>query len=413
MAASKRIDVPRFRTARASHPWLVRGLNRVGRLMPRRPLDPEKIWADAISKEPGCPEPSVAVREALAVLVEDLERNVDLTPLGYFSALDDTLRLARTHLRIGRALAAAPEILDTEIPPPVFIIGWARTGTTFLHQLLARDPANRTMPYWESFDPVPPAPGAADRRAERLDKMLAQLRFLAPGYDAIHPMTADSPEECVALFMNVFRTHQFDFQYRVPRYAEWLLGQDARIAYHDYVRQLKLIVSARPAGRRFLLKDPTHILHLDTLCDVFPDAKFIFTHRDPAEALSSVGSLIAYTRALFTDDVDPTEIGRELLEGYWPAALEEAREFRSGLPEGRAVDVRHPALRADPIGMAGTIYDALDLPFTDEARTAMKNFVEAREAAPVGRHEHDLATLGLSREVVRARFADYCAAVDV
>jgi hypothetical protein len=385
MAEAKRIDVPRFTTARVSHPWLVRGMNRVGRVLPMRRLDPDRIWADAIAKEGGDAAPSRAVREALAVLVDDLERNVDFTALGRFSALDDTLRLARTHLRIERALAAAPEILDTELPPPVFIIGWARTGTTFLHQLLAQDPANRTMPYWESFDPVPPGPGEPDRRAARLDAMLGQLRFLAPGYDAIHPMTADSPEECVALFMNVFRTHQFDFQYR----------------------------SARPAGRRFLLKDPTHILHLETIRDVFPQAKFIFTHRDPAEAISSVGSLIAYTRALFTDDVDPAAIGRELLEGYWPTALEEARRFRGTLPSGHAVDVRHPALRADPIGTADRIYEALALPFTEDARDGMTRFLEARGASPGGRHHHALETLGLSREGLRDRFADYCEAVDV
>ena len=410
---AKAIDVPRFPGARASHPWLVRGLNRVGRLIPMGPLDAEKIWDDAIAREPGGPGPTAEAREALGVLVEDLSRHVDFTALGRFSAQDDTLRLARTHLRIERALADAPELLETKLPSPIFIIGWARTGTTFLHQLLAQDPANRTMPYWESFDPVPPAEGQSDRRAERLDAMLGQLRFLAPGYDAIHPMTADSPEECVALFMNVFRTHQFDFQYRVPGYAEWLLAEDARLAYRAYLRQLKLVVAARPAGERFLLKDPTHILHLEALRDVFPDAKFIFTHRDPAEAISSVGSLIAYTRALFTDDVDPEAIGRELLEGYWPPALERARKFRAELPKGAAVDVRHPALREDPIAMARSIYEALDLPFTDGARAGMTRFLDERAASPGGRHDHALETLGLSREIVRERFADYCAAVDV
>lgn len=407
------IDVPVFSTARASHPWLVRAMNRIGALLPLSSLDDEKIWTEAILKEPGCPEPSADAREALAVLVEDLRRHVDFTPLGTFSALDDTLRIARTHVRIERALAARPETLAIELSPPVFIIGWARTGTTFLHQLLAQDPANRTMPYWESFDPVPPPEGEADTRAPRLDKMLGQLRFLAPGYDAIHPMTADSPEECVALFMNAFRTHQFDFQYRVPGYANWLLEQDPNVAYTAYLRQLKLVTAARPAGARLLLKDPTHILHLETIEALFPNAKFIFTHRDPAEALSSVGSLIAYTRALFTDDVDASAIGRELLDGYWPPALEAARKFRAELPEGRAVDVRHPDLRADPIAMVQTIYQTLGLEFSDAARAAMTAFLDQRASSPGGRHQHALETIGLSREIVRDRFADYCAAMSV
>jgi len=391
----------------------VRALNVVGRILPSKSLEADRVWDAALAKEGGVFEPSPAAREALEVLVDDLARHVRFTPLGRFSAWDDTLRLARTHLRIERMMAERPEISDTALPPPVFIIGWARTGTTFLHQLLAQDPANRTMPYWESFDPVPPPPGEPDRRAERLDAMLGQLRFLAPGYDAIHPMTADSPEECVALFMNVFRTLQLDFQYRVPGYASWLLSQDARVAYDAYRRQLQLVVSARPGGTRLLLKDPTHILHLETIRACFPDAKFVFTHRDPAEALSSVGSLIAYTRALFTDDVDPRAIGRELLDGYWLPALERSRKFRAELPAGQAIDVRHPDLRADPIGTAGSIYAALGLPFGDDARGAMEDFLRAREASPGGRHAHALEILGLEAAEVRERLADYCASVSV
>ena len=407
------VDVPRFTTARASHPWPARALNVAGRIMPSKPLEADRVWDAALAKEGQDAPPSPAAREALEVLADDLARHVRFTPLGRFSAWDDTLRLARTHLRIERVLAEQPEIAETPLPPPVFIIGWARTGTTFLHQLLAQDPASRTMPYWESFDPVPPPTGEPDRRADRLDAMLGQLRFLAPGYDAIHPMTADSPEECVALFMNVFRTIQLDFQYRVPGYASWLLSQDARVAYDAYRRQLQLVLHARPGGTQLLLKDPTHILHLETIRARFPDAKFVFTHRDPAEALSSIGSLTAYTRALFTDDVDPCAIGAELMGGYWLPALERSRKFREELPAGQAIDVRHPDLRADPIGTAGSIYAALGLPFGDATRGAMEDFLRAREASPGGRHAHALETLGLEAGDVRERLDDYCESVSV
>ena len=121
-----------------------------------------------------------------------------------------------------------------------------------------------------------------------------------------------------ALFMNEFRTLQFDFQYRVPEYAGWLIGQDQHVAYELYRRQLKLIQFHRPAGERQILKDPTHLVHLETLIDCFPDAKFIFTHRDPAFSLSSMCSLVCYTRALFSDDVDPVAVGEEILSGYCP-----------------------------------------------------------------------------------------------
>jgi len=407
-------NIPAFRDARSSQPWLIRALNGAGRVLPRpKPIEADAIWAAARKGNLAEFEPTAEAQAALSALTESLAANVSLTPIGRFSAMDDTVRMAKTHLRIHRAYEDDPEIAATPLPATVFIIGWPRTGTTFLHQLLASDPANRTIPYWESFDPVPPAPGVTDTRIARLDKMLGQLRSLAPNYDAIHPMTAESPEECVALFMNEFRTMQFDFQYRVPEYAKWLLSQDAGIAYDLYRQQLQLIQHARPSGERFLLKDPAHLLHLETIVERFPEAKFIFTHRDPAEAISSICSLVAYTRALFTNDVDPHAIGAELLNGYWPEALERSRKVRAMLPEGRAIDVRHPDLRTDPIGTAEKIYGALGLDFSESARGGIVNNLEARKQATSGKHHHSLEGFGLTRDEVRERLAGYCEEVNV
>ena len=431
---ARSLDVPEFRSARESHPRLVRALNRVGFAFVRgRRIEADDIWRAAATGalEGRAPTPEAA--EALAVLLDDLARNVRLNALGYVSAKDDTVRLARTHLRVhaaleaaaareaaGRGAAADPDpsadaqlAAAERLAAPVFILGWPRTGTTFLHQLLASDPATRTIPYWESFDPIAPPAGTPDRRVERLDRMLGQVRFLAPNYDAIHPMTATSPEECVAFFMNEFRTLQFDFQYRVPGYARWLRDQDAGLAYDLYRRQLSLVLAARPGGARLVLKDPTHLVHFETIVERFPGAKFVLTHRDPAEALSSIASLTAYTRALFTDEVDPQAIGEELLAGYWPAALARSREIAAKLPADRVVDVRHADLRADPLGTAERIHRTLDLPFDGSSRAAMARFLDERARTRVGRHHHALATFGWTREAVRDRLSDYCESVGV
>lgn len=411
---SRSLDVPPFRSARASHPRLVRVLNRVGGWFTTEArLDPDLIWDAAREKEGSDREPTPVAAEALQVLLDSLAKNVSMNVMGHFSARDDTIRMARTHLRLHAHLESHPELLETELPPPIFIVGWPRTGTTFLHQLLAADPANRTIPYWESFDPVPPPAGEADRRIERLDKMLGQLRFIAPNYDSIHPMTATSPEECVALFMNEFRTLQFDFQYHVPEYAQWLIEQDAGIAYDAYRRQLQLIHAARPTGERQVLKDPTHLVHFETLVERFPQARFVLTHRDPAAALSSICSLVAYTRSLFTDDVDPEAIGQELLEGYWVEALARSRTIAAALSPDRVVDVRHPELRADPVGTAEAVYRGLGLSFDEGARNELKRFLARRARERRGRHLHSLETFGLSRAVVRERLQDYCEAMDV
>ena len=387
----------------------MRGLNAAGRLLPRLAAPSASAWWDRARREEplaGAPAPDAV--EALDALVRSLRADATLHLVGRLAAREDTLRMARTHLRIERALRDDPAILDTELPAPIFILGWPRTGTTFLHTLLACDPAHRTLPYWESFDPVPPREGP-DRRPQKLERMLRQLATFAPDYHAIHPMTAHAAEECVALFMNVFRTLQVDIQYRVPGYVDWLLRQDARIAYTSYRRQLQLVQHHRPHGERFVLKDPTHLVHLETILELFPGARLVFTHRDPARALSSLCSLYAHTRAIFSDDVDAHAIGREILTGYWPRALASALELRERLPAGRVADVRHRDLARDPIGTAERLYRELGLALDKPARHAMQELVAAEASAPASVHEHSPEGFGLEADAIRERFANYCA----
>jgi hypothetical protein len=408
------LDIPQFRDAASSHPFLIRALNRIGGFLPAgAALTSETIWDAARKGGLGDCEPTSEAEEALGRLLQSLAENVRMTLVGRYSAKDDTVRLAKTHLRIHRALRETPEIAETPLPTPIFIVGWPRTGTTFLHQLLAQDPVHRTIAYWESFDPVPPQTGKPDKRIEKLDEMLKLLSRIEPRYDAIHPMTAEAPEECVALFMNEFRSLQLDFQYRVPEYARWLLDQDARTAYRLHRRQLELIQFHRPSGERLVLKDPTHLIHLSALLEIYPDAKIVFTHRDPAVALSSICSLVAYTRALFTDDVDPHAVGCEIMSGYWPKAMEDARQLRKGMRNDRAVDVRHVDLQRDPLGTVETIYSSLGLSFSQAARTSMQKFVDQRRMAPSGKHVHSLEGFGLRRDAVRERFATYCADLEL
>ncbi len=408
------LDIPQFVDAAASHPLPIRALNRLGRLVPgNRSLSAEGIWSAARKGPLADLEPTAEASEALEVLLDSLAAKVRMTLGGRFSARDDTIRLARTHLRIHRALRETPGVDQVELPPAIFVVGWPRTGSTFLHQLLACDPASRTIPYWESFDPVPPDKGKPDRRIAKLEEMLGLLERIEPRYHAIHPMTAEATEECVALFMNEFRTLQFDFQYRVPEYARWLIGEDQGIAYDLYRRQLQLVHLHRPTGERQVLKDPTHLVHLETLVDRFPQARFVFTHRDPAFSISSICSLVSYTRALFTDEVDPRAIGTEIMSGYWPTALENARKVRAGLPEGHAVDVRHSDLSRDPVGTAEAIYAALGLLLSKEARVAMSQFADGQKIEQKARHVHALEGFGLARDGVRERFAGYCRDLDL
>jgi hypothetical protein len=412
-ARSKPLRAAQFTSPQAVQPWWYRWANRVGRLLPGVAAPSAESWfARAKRDNPGVGDPRPETLEALQALVRSLQEDAELSFAGRIAAGMDCVRMATQHLLIERALREEPAIAQTQLPPPIFLIGWMRTGTTFVHRLLAQDPHTRSMPYWESMYPVPPRRGKDDR-AEQLTRVLEQLKALSPSYEAIHPMGAHEPEECVALFTNVFRTLQYNVQYRVPSYVEWLRAQDPRIAYGQYRQQLQLVQHFRPHGTWFALKDPTHSVFLETIVELFPDARFVFTHRDPAATISSMCSLYAYTRALFSDRVDPRALGPELMSSYLPVSLERAVQIVDALPAGRVAHVRHADVRRDPIGTMAQVYRDLGIGFDDAARGAMQTMLDLERRRPKDVHVHSPEAFGLTSTQIRDRLSAYCERFDL
>ncbi len=396
----------RFRSARSGRPAVVNLANRLlgwaGRWLP---FTADALLDVAVGKDPGLAQEGLLFRAELEALCEAVERESALHLVGRLAARDDTARMVRTQLRARRALREDP-VDGVELLPPLSILGWPRTGTTFLLGPLAQDPAHRSLPYYESFDPVSTL--GAEERARKVDAMLRGLDRLSPHYQSIHAMKGDDPEECVALFMLAFRTLQFDFQYRAPGYVRFLAETSPRDAYAFYLDLLRLVQRARPAGERWLLKDPTHLLALDTLLDLLPEGRYLLTHRDPVAALGSIASLYAHTRALFSDDVDPRLLGPEILAGYWPAGMERALAVRDAHPEARIVDLRYGDLVRDPLAAVERLYGQLDLVLSDEARGAMERYVREHPQHPERVHRYSLEQFGLREDEVRERFAPYC-----
>ncbi len=396
-------------------PWWLRAVNGLGTLMPGLYRPSASRWLSQARKEhPAASDPAPETVEAFEALVASLIDDAALSFSGRIAAGMDSVRMAAQHLQIDEAIRTQPEILDTQIPPPIFLVGWMRTGTTFVHRLLSCDPDSRFMPYWESMYPVPPGSGqGSDDRPAQLTKVLGQLEAISPNYQAIHPMSADAPEECVALFTNVFRTLQYNVQYRVPGYVGWLQQQDPKIAYRQYERQLRLVQFHRPHGQRFVLKDPTHSVFIDTIVELFPDARFVFTHREPSTTFSSMASLYAYSRAIFSHEVDPLSIGPELLDSYLIPTFERALQTADALPEGRVAHVRHIDVRRDPIGTMERAYQALGIELSPSARAGMQSMLDDEARKPRDVHIHSPEGFGLSAPRVRERLGSYCDRFDL
>ncbi len=364
-------------------------------------------WERAQRLNPDAGDPSAEAQSALVALTESLNQDAALNFIGKIAAWIDCTRMAGTHLRVEQALRDTPAIEETSLPSPVFVLGLFRSGTTVLHRLLGEDPDNRTLPHWESFDPVY-TPEGPEPRQRKLARTLMLADILSPSIKAIHPMDAEQTDECRGMFTNVFRTPQFNVQYRVAGYLDWLLVQDARIAYRQHRRQLQLVQHHRPYGKRFVLKDPTHTFFVKEILEVFPGAKFVFMHRDPAETLSSICSLHAYARSVFSTDVDARAIGAELSESYMTRLLEPAVRTLDRLPAGRVAHVRSPDLSRDPVGTIAKAYQALGMELTEEARIAMHEYMRAKRAKPSPRHVHSSEGFGLDTDAIHERFAGYC-----
>ncbi len=164
---------------------------------------------------------------------------------------------------------------------------------------------------------------------------------------------------------------------------------------------------------RFALKDPTHSVFVDTILERFPDARFVFTHRDPATTISSMCSLYAYTRALFSDDIDPKALGPELMGSYLPGSLERALDTVDALPPGRVAHVRHVDVRRDPIATMTKVYRDLGMELGAEARLAMQAMLDAEALKPRDIHIHSPEGFGLTAALVRERLAAYCRRFDL
>jgi sulfotransferase family protein len=295
-----------------------------------------------------------------------------------------------------------PEIDDVPVDAPLFGLGLPRTGSTALSFLLARDPNVRYLRSWESNRPCPPPStirGADPRIRPGEQKIVAGSRHHVP--QDIH-----GPMECLDLMALDFKTQIFQAYAQIPSYSAWLVDSaDFESTYRYQRRVLKLLAWGEPP-RPWRLKSPAHVLSLDCLDRVFPDARFVMTHRDPTDVILSVADVYADIVGGFTDHLDRGYLG-ELNVHQWSIGMERAVKFRDGGAENRFFDIGFGAMQADPIGEVRRLYRWLGETVTDVFEGGMRDWwaenAERREPHPkVGPEE-----FGLDLNAIRPLFAPY------
>jgi hypothetical protein len=347
----------------------------------------------------------------LRLLLDSLEKEARLNAIGRMIARERVLGHVVNRLNYVGDRKQHPEIAREEIVRPVFIIGMPRTGTTILHDVLAQDPDTRAPLTWEAMFPSPPpeaATFASDPRIAACAATFPSVDLQIPAFKAMHPMGAELSQECVTMMGETMCTPLFHNQFRVPTYQDWVdHGADWSHVYVFHRRQLQHL-QWRNRRERWVLKTGAHLWGLEHLLTTYPDARIVFTHRDPLKSMTSYASLTSLVRTMGSDQVDPHEIAAD-----WTARLRRVLEHgvavRGAREYPRAIfyDMQFQDFVRDPFAEIEKIYDALGLRMTAPGAQRMRAYIADHPKGKDGIHRYAPHEFGVDPAAVRRAFGCY------
>lgn len=344
-----------------------------------------------------------AFREGLEILLRALE-SAHLNARGEAFIYGRIAGYLAQRLQVEEWYRLHPETDDIAVTAPLFGLGLPRTGSTALSCLLAQDPNVRYVRRWESGRPCPPAATVEGRDPrippdEQQERVVVGSRFHVP-HDTHDPM------ECLDIMAMDFKSQLYQAFAMIPDYSDWLVEKaDFTSTYRYEKRVLKLMQFGEPP-RRWSLKSPSHVLSLDALDSVFPDARFVMTHRDPTDVLLSVADLYADMVGGFSDRCDRRYLGRLNAE-QWSVGMDRALAFRAHGADARFYDIDFRAMQADPVGEVRGLYAWMGEPVSTEFEQRMGSWWAHNAATREPSVRADPTDYGLDAEEIRPLFADY------
>lgn len=345
---------------------------------------------------------------AMRALLHSLETEAQLNPFGRFNARMRTIRSLKNRLWANACFEAHPEILQRKIAAPIIIVGPHRSGTTRLQRMMATDARLEHLTTWEGINPAPRLGLPDSGRQARYDEVknfLAIGRQIYSGAYVAHPMDADWPEEDMLLLNHSFCGFSPLGIYNVPGFYKWFLEHDKTDAYRYMANQLRLISWARGSSedKRWVLKNPQHMMDLDVLLKVFPDAKLVFSHRDPIKTVGSVMSLMWYFAVQHTDR-PCRSVTRDVWLDFCEQAARRGMRMRERIPAGQQIDVQYEEMNRDWHGVMRRVYEFANLGFTPEAEQGMADWLADSSGENLhGAHRYSLEDFGTSAVEVDAR----------
>jgi hypothetical protein len=347
-------------------------------------------------------------REGLGILSAALADEAGLNELGRAAMDAQIVDLLVNRLKVELWFARHPEIEDQEIAAPLIGLGLPRTGSTALACLLGCDPAVRSLRNWEAVAPCPPpetATAESDPRIAAMETAMERRASLFPRMTAMLPSTATSPTECQLFMAYDFKSQIFQAFAHVPSYVAWLNHTADMVPCYAYVMRVLKLLQWRCPPTRWRLKNPSHLLFIGALDQVFPDARFVMTHRDVAQVIPSVADLYFELHKAYSDTVDLPAIGADTAE-FCELGLRRLIAFREAGNEHRFFDIQFAPFQRDPFPVIADLYAFLGEPLSDAALAGMQHW---RETTPrnEGYDRTAMAEFDFSSETLHERFGFY------
>lgn len=326
--------------------------------------------------------------EPLSRLVDSINRECQPTEVGAIAIPEMLTSQLAIRLEIEDWYARHPEIEDEQIVAPLICASMPRSGTTALGFILAEDPNTRVLRQWEAYHPCPPpetATAHTDPRIALAQQESDAFEALIPELVKMLPRSVTGPQECYIIKSYAFSAYGYDALFNVPSYVEWLVhSRDALRTGYRYHRRVLKLLQWRTQPRRWSLRTPEHLFAMDAIDEVYPDAQFVMTHRDPVKVLPSLSSLMYEIRRAHVTNAEPEAHGRRQQE-YWAMGIERAMAFRDRVGESRFFDISHRRQVADPAEQIPALYRKLGWEYDPSLTARIQRWQETypKRANPV------------------------------
>ncbi|CAD5122424.1 DgyrCDS10852 [Dimorphilus gyrociliatus] len=339
--------------------------------------------------------------------------------------IDTFKRIFRKELEMEKLIKNDPSIVENPVKNPVFLIGLPRTGTTLLHNLLHLDPRLKIPLNYELMFFSMYAGGAKEDDPlfhKHTEDIKMFTNCLAPSFTQVHDYSAGEPEECHTLFeqagisFEIFSIYPDNAVYEYNKYMIEVIEslELQKQLYNRYEKLVQVYLRyVKDQNVRYVAKSRLHNFYLEALIEKFPDAKFVVTHRSMQNVVPSWSTLYdVVNREDWRLDFTSYEIARKCmyhLKHLSGKAIENRKKLEERGFGDRFTDISYTDLVKDPINEMKKVYKQINLEWTDECESRIKNYMSLskQKRKKVGVKKYTLSQFKLSPQQIDNEFRHY------